>query len=77
MKWVAQMPQPAAAASKLNQTSCVRPVVALARWNRLIATALAKKQTATCKHDEAPVVVNRQASVDLEHCAPYLLVVRI
>ena len=47
MKWVAQMPQPAAAASKLSQTSRVRPVVAWARWNRLIATALAKKQTAT------------------------------
>ena len=45
MKWVAQMPKPAAAASSPNQITRARPFETRARWKRLTATPLAKKQT--------------------------------
>ena len=64
------MPQPATTASKPSQTIRVRSIVAWARWNRLMATALAKKQTTHRKHYEAPIVINRQASIDSEHYVP-------
>src|SRR5436309_5015032 len=44
-KWVAQMPHPAAAPAATIQIARVRPAVARARLNRLIAVRLARKQT--------------------------------
>jgi hypothetical protein len=44
MKWVAQIPQPPTAASSASHARRLDPCEALARWNRLIAAQLARKQ---------------------------------
>src|SRR5713226_1177713 len=45
MKCVAQIPHPVAAPAHASQLARARPRVAQARWNRLTATTLARKQT--------------------------------
>src|SRR5712691_3469307 len=45
MKCVAQIPHPVAAPAHASQVARARPRVAQARWNRLTATTLARKQT--------------------------------
>src|SRR3954454_15492956 len=46
MKCVAQIPTPLTTASSVTQITRERPEEALARWNRLMATALDSRQTA-------------------------------
>ena len=68
------MPQPAAAASKPSQTNrecCLGAV------EQADSDGAGQEADGACKHDEAPVVVNRQAGVDLEHFGPFFLMVRI
>ena len=64
------MPQPAAAASKLNQTSCVAPNCCLGPVEQTDSNSASQEADGARKHNEAPVVVNRQAGVDLEHRGP-------
>ena len=66
------MPQPAAAASKLSQTSLRAPDGCLGAVEQADSDSASQEADGACKHNEAPVVVNRQAGVDLEHCEPCL-----
>src|SRR5436190_21949740 len=45
MKWVPQMPHPAAAPAVTSQAARTPACVERARWNRLMAVTLARKQT--------------------------------